>query len=148
MKEKRSKSEVRLHSMLRDHSAGKSARNDSSYRARSRDNSRYPVEDSFVQQKYTKYQFQSPEALEIFEKYKDNLQRIFQYYCTFGEPMNNVRLKSIKFMKMLKEAELLQVFNSISILIINRPALENKEEITLSESWIMSEFMKMLRTEP
>jgi len=107
LRDKRSRSEVRLHSMLRDHSANKSARNESS-RARSRDNSRYHGDESHTFLKLTKYQFESPESLEVFDKYKDNLQRVFQYYCSFGEPMNTTKLKSIKYMRMLKEAELLQ----------------------------------------
>ena len=44
---------------------------------------------------------------EILEKYSDQLLRIFQYYCSFGEPMNTNKLKSSKFQKLLKEAGLL-----------------------------------------
>lgn len=56
-----------------------------------------------------KFQFDNSFTLDVFDKYKENLQRVFQYYCTFGEPMNNNKLKSIKFMKMLKEAGILTV---------------------------------------
>jgi hypothetical protein len=56
----------------------------------------------------SKYQFDDPNTESVLDKYRDNLHRIFQYYCTFGEPMNNSKLKSIKFMKMLKECGLLQ----------------------------------------
>lgn len=47
--------------------------------------------------------------LPIFEKYMESLQRIYQYYCTFGEPLNTKGMKSIKFKKLLKECGLLQV---------------------------------------
>lgn len=33
--------------------------------------------------------------------------RVFQYYCSYGEPMNTNKLKSSKFLKLLKESGLL-----------------------------------------
>lgn len=44
---------------------------------------------------------------DIMDKYADRLLRVFQYYCSFGEPLNNNKLKSSKFLKFLKEGELL-----------------------------------------
>ena len=62
---------------------------------------------------FENYEFEDSEVVLTFEKYNEGLLRIFQYYCSFGEPMNNTRLKSMKFVKMLKECGLLTVtFNS------------------------------------
>lgn len=47
-------------------------------------------------------------GLESLEKYLERLQRIFQAYCSFGEPMNTTRLKSSKLIKMLKDCHLLK----------------------------------------
>lgn len=44
---------------------------------------------------------------EILDKYSDRLLRVFQYYCSFGEPLNTHKLKSSKFLKFLKEGDLL-----------------------------------------
>jgi len=40
---------------------------------------------------------------EILDKYSERLIRVFQYYCSFGEPLNTIKLKSAKFLKFLKE---------------------------------------------
>ena len=62
------------------------------------------------------YEFEDPGVVTIFENNHESLTRVFQYYCSFGEPMNNTRLKSIKFGKMLKECGLLTVsYFSINI---------------------------------
>ena len=49
--------------------------------------------------------------LELFDGYMENLQKIFQFYCSYGDPLNKTKMKSIKFMKILKEAGLLHVFS-------------------------------------
>jgi p25-alpha len=41
------------------------------------------------------------------EKYMDGLQRVFQSYCSYGEPMNTTKLKSSKLIKMLKDCGVL-----------------------------------------
>lgn len=41
--------------------------------------------------------------------------KVFQYYSSFGEPLNSTRLHSFKFIKLLKEAGLLQVNNNTVI---------------------------------
>ena len=38
--------------------------------------------------------------------HQDRLIVLFQYYCSFGEPLNNTKLKSSKFVKLLKDAGL------------------------------------------
>ena len=35
-----------------------------------------------------------------------SLKRIFQYYCSYGEPTNSTKLKSSKFIKLLKDANI------------------------------------------
>lgn len=39
--------------------------------------------------------------------FSERLNRIFQYYCLYGEPLNAKKLKSSKFMKMLRDSGLL-----------------------------------------
>lgn len=56
------------------------------------------------------YVIDDPEVVALFEKHNESLTRIFQYYCSFGEPMNNTRLKSAKFIRMLKECGLITVY--------------------------------------
>jgi len=34
---------------------------------------------------------------------QDNLKRVFEIYCSLGEPMNTEKLKSAKALKMLKD---------------------------------------------
>ena len=55
------------------------------------------------------YTIDDPEVVALLDKHNESLTRIFQYYCSFGEPMNNTRLKSAKFIRMLKECGLLTV---------------------------------------
>lgn len=43
---------------------------------------------------------------EAYEKNKDTLLSIFQKYCSYGEPLNTTRLKSAKFMKMIRDCNL------------------------------------------
>ena len=46
------------------------------------------------------------------EKYKESLERVFQTYCSYGEPMNTTKLKSSKLIKMLKDCGVLDVNES------------------------------------
>lgn len=41
---------------------------------------------------------------EFMLKNEDKLKNLFEVYCAFGEPMNTKWLKSVKLLKMLKEA--------------------------------------------
>ncbi len=43
------------------------------------------------------------EMEDTFERYSDRLHHIFSYYCSYGEPLNATQLKSIKWMKMMKD---------------------------------------------
>ena len=52
---------------------------------------------------------QGQTLLPIFENYLEPLQRIFQYYCSFGDPLNTKGMKSLRFKKLLRECGLLQV---------------------------------------
>ena len=53
-------------------------------------------------------------SVEEVEPYIEQLQCIFQKYCSYGEPLNTTRLKSAKFMKLLKDAGLVSTgFQSI-----------------------------------
>ena len=60
--------------------------------------------------RFDQYFFDDPELPLLFDTYNESLMRIFQYYCSYGEPMNNSKLKSIKFVRLLKEAGLITVF--------------------------------------
>lgn len=46
---------------------------------------------------------------DVLEENKERLNRIFAYYCSFGEPLNIQKLKSSKFIKLLKESKLLEL---------------------------------------
>ena len=39
---------------------------------------------------------------------KEVVERVFTYYCSFGDPMNSIGLKSSKFIKFLRESGLLK----------------------------------------
>ena len=45
---------------------------------------------------------------EILEGNRERLNRIFTYYCSFGEPLNTNKMRSSKFIKLLKDAKLLE----------------------------------------
>jgi hypothetical protein len=47
---------------------------------------------------------------DVIDANRDRINRIFTYYCSFGEPMNTDKLKSAKFIKVLKDAGLIDVF--------------------------------------
>lgn len=59
--------------------------------------------------KNQKFQIEDPEIKQLFEQNRDALFRIFRYYASFGEPMNYNSLKSSKFIKLMKEAGIVQV---------------------------------------
>jgi len=44
----------------------------------------------------------------IVELHKEQLIRIFTYYCSFGEPLNTNKMRSSKFIKMLKDGKLIE----------------------------------------
>ena len=44
---------------------------------------------------------------QVKAAFSERLNRIFQYYCLYGEPLNAKKLKSSKFMKMLRDSGLL-----------------------------------------
>lgn len=44
---------------------------------------------------------------DIVSMNHERLQRIFVYYCSFGEPLNTNTLRSTKFIKLLRDARLL-----------------------------------------
>ena len=41
-------------------------------------------------------------------EHREIVQRIFTYYCSFGDPMNSHWLKSSKFIKFLKDSGLIK----------------------------------------
>ena len=47
------------------------------------------------------------EIEEVVETHKVLLKRIYVYYCSFGDPLNNEWMKSVKFIKLLKDAGIL-----------------------------------------
>lgn len=58
---------------------------------------------------YEKYDIDDDDLIILFEKYHHQLLKVFQYYCSFGEPLNSTKLHAFKFNKLLREAGLLQV---------------------------------------
>ena len=44
---------------------------------------------------------------DVINMNHERLQRIFVYYCSFGEPLNTNKLRSTKFIKLLKDAKML-----------------------------------------
>jgi len=58
--------------------------------------------------RYEDYGILDEDLIILFEKHYYNLLKVFQYYCSFGEPLNSTRLHAFKFTKLLKEAGLLQ----------------------------------------
>ena len=57
----------------------------------------------------------------ITEVHKETLIRIFTYYCSFGEPLNTNKMRSGKFIKMLKDAKLIILVDNFT------PAISKKE---------------------
>ena len=54
---------------------------------------------------------QGEALLPIFERYLEPLQRIFEYYSSFGDPLNSGGMKSIKFKRLLTDCALLRVIS-------------------------------------
>lgn len=48
-----------------------------------------------------------PESYDVCETYLDELHKLFEAYCSFGEPGNYSVLKSSKFYKLMKDAQVL-----------------------------------------
>jgi len=40
--------------------------------------------------------------------WQELISRVFSYYCSYGEPMNNSQMKGGKFVKFLKDAGLIK----------------------------------------
>ncbi len=59
--------------------------------------------------KYEDYNIEDEDLIILFEKYYENILKVFQHYSSFMEPLNNSRLHAFKFIKLLREAGLLQV---------------------------------------
>jgi hypothetical protein len=51
----------------------------------------------------------NPDTLGVVESYVEALLKIFQFYCSIGEPMNTTKMKSSKFIKLLNESGLINV---------------------------------------
>lgn len=54
------------------------------------------------------------ELIPVFDQHAEALHKLFVTYASMGEPTNTSRLKCIKFMKMLRDAQILQSSNSIN----------------------------------
>eukprot|EP00359_Climacostomum_virens_P003527 CAMPEP_0204908800 /NCGR_PEP_ID=MMETSP1397-20131031/7680_1 /ASSEMBLY_ACC=CAM_ASM_000891 /TAXON_ID=49980 /ORGANISM="Climacostomum Climacostomum virens, Strain Stock W-24" /LENGTH=589 /DNA_ID=CAMNT_0052078451 /DNA_START=143 /DNA_END=1909 /DNA_ORIENTATION=+ len=52
------------------------------------------------------------EAQDKVIEHKERLTGIFQAYCSFGEPMNTTRMRSAKFVKLLRDCGLISEFNT------------------------------------
>lgn len=61
--------------------------------------------------KYENYNINDADLIRLYEKHYFSLIKIFQYYCSFGEPLNTTRLHAFKFNKLLREAGLLYVLH-------------------------------------
>ena len=46
-------------------------------------------------------------STDIVKRHRAMIQRLFQYYCSLGDPMNHSHMRSNKFIKFLKEAGLM-----------------------------------------
>lgn len=49
----------------------------------------------------------NPNELTKLKEYQERLNRVFQYYCLFGEPLNTNKLKSSKYLKLLRDSGML-----------------------------------------
>lgn len=65
---------------------------------------------------------------ELQEKYCDKLVPLFQYFCSFGEPLNTNKLKSSKFVKILKDSEIIKTNNQQNIRHLYGGYDENKDQ--------------------
>ena len=50
---------------------------------------------------------------KVFEKYKYNLQAIFEHYCSYGESENISKLKCAKYIKLLRDCEIVRPLNNV-----------------------------------
>ena len=57
---------------------------------------------------------QQTEFEQFLESHTENLLRVFQYYCSFGDPMNTSKLKNSKFVKIFQDANLVSEVKQIS----------------------------------
>ena len=48
------------------------------------------------------------DAESAIEEMAEDARRVFEVYCSMGEPMNTKKLKSLKLMRMLKDMKLLR----------------------------------------
>jgi hypothetical protein len=60
----------------------------------------------------------------LLEKYGNQLNAIFKYYCSFGDPLNTTQMKINKFSKFLREAGLIKS-NSSNNSLLNSSSLLN-----------------------
>lgn len=56
---------------------------------------------------------------QFLEKNNEDLLKIFQFYCSLGEPMNTNKMKSIKFKKLLIDANIMNVLIFIIHILIS-----------------------------
>ena len=54
-------------------------------------------------------------AAAALENYMDKIKHIFQAYCSFGEPMNTVRMSSTKLVKMMRDCGMLKGWSNESV---------------------------------
>lgn len=64
------------------------------------------------------------EAESFLSKVEEDLKKVFEIYCSIGEPMNTEKLKSSKALKMFKDC----------LLVRSKELMEN---LTLTEEQIM-----------
>eukprot|EP00826_Nyctotherus_ovalis_P011058 TRINITY_DN12888_c0_g2_i8.p1 TRINITY_DN12888_c0_g2~~TRINITY_DN12888_c0_g2_i8.p1 ORF type:complete len:332 (+),score=76.37 TRINITY_DN12888_c0_g2_i8:125-1120(+) len=50
--------------------------------------------------------------IEILENYGAQLQSLFQKYCSYGDPLNTSKLRSSRFMKILRDSGLVSRYSS------------------------------------
>lgn len=67
------------------------------------------------------------DQIPIFEQYTEDLCSVFEAYATIGEPMNTDKLKSIKFHRQLRDADILTKGNSLNA----NPKAYQKESKTI-----------------
>jgi hypothetical protein len=53
------------------------------------------------------------EAEEYLSNIEDDLKRLFEIYCSYGEPMNTKFLKAGKLLKLLKDCGLIKEMSKL-----------------------------------